>query len=226
MEKALNPLLWVRLPLLKRLRYFAIIYLLKVNLRVRRSFANSLSCLVACPSQVVHEPSLKVYPCRPKLTHRIYFPETYQPGECLPLYINIHGGGFAFSTPEQDEEFCVFFSNRFKLTVISISYSLTPWATLPVPTQDVAAIVPAILSDFTLPIDHSRVAIGGFSEGGNLALSACQLPPLQGKIKAAIPWYAPVDWSVDLAYKLSTRPYKRASDIDGLANMATIFTDM
>lgn len=168
----------------------------------------------------------KVYPCRPNLKHRIFFPKSYQSGDSLPLYINIHGGGFAMGAPEHDDEFCIFFSNQFNLLVVSINYSLTPQVEFPTPTHDVAAIVLAILSDSTLPIDLSRVAIGGFSAGGNLALSACQLPVLQGKIRAVIPWYAPVDWSVDYDYKLASRPYKRTGDVDGLAAVAPIFNHM
>jgi acetyl esterase/lipase len=104
----------------------------------------------------------------------------------LPLYIDIHGG-FAFGKPAYDDEFCTFLSRKFSFLVISVQYSLSPLATFPRLVEDVIAVVEAILNDDSLPIDHSRVAIGGFSAGGNLALSASQSPSLQGKIKAAIP---------------------------------------
>jgi acetyl esterase/lipase len=226
MEKALAPLLWAPLHPFKWLQYFALICFTKIVLRARWSLRGLLVLLGRVPKPSGKPTLLKVYPSRPKLKHRVYFPKSYQSGESLPLYINIHGGGYAFGTPEHDEEFCVFFSNHFKLLIVSISYSLAPWATFPVPTHDIAAIVLAVLSDSTLPIDPSRVAMGGFSAGGNLALSACQLPALQGKIKAVIPWYAPVDWSVDYDYKLASRPYKRPADVDGLAAVAPMLNNM
>ena len=226
MEKSLAPLRWPPLPRFTWLRYFVFICMAKSLLKVGWSLRGLLVLLGRA-----HKPSCKptfskVYQCRPKLKHRVFFPKVYKSGESLPLYVNIHGGGFAIGAPEHDDEFCIFFSNNFNLLVVSIDYSLTPWITFPVPTEDVAAVVLAVLSDRTLPIDHSRVAIGGFSAGGNLALSACQLPALQGKIKAAIPWYAPVDWSVGYAYKLASRPYKRPTDVDALAAVAPIFNNM
>jgi acetyl esterase/lipase len=54
------------------------------------------------------------------------------------------------------------------------------------PTYEIGAIAQAVINDDKLPIDKSRVAIGGFSTGGNLATSAAQLPLLRGKIKAAV----------------------------------------
>lgn len=190
------------------------------------SFRRLLALLGYAPISSGKPTFSKVYPCRPKLKHRVFFPKSYQPGQSLPLYINIHGGGFAVGSPAHDDEFCAFFSDKFNLIVISIGYSLAPWIAFPVPTQDVAAVVLAILADDALPIDHSRVAIGGFSAGGNLALSACQLPALKGKIKAAIPWYAPVDWSVTYEYKLASRPYKHPAEVDGLTMVAPIFNNM
>ena len=220
------PLFWSPLPLYTRFRYFIIICAIKILLAVGWSIRKLVIPLGLAPSPSGKPTFSKVYPCRPNLKHRVFFPKSYQSGESLPLYVNIHGGGFAFGSPEHDDEFCIFFSNHFNLLIISVDYSLTPWIAFPVPTQDVAAVVTAILSDQTLPIDHSRVAIGGFSAGGNLALSACQLPALQGKIKAAIPWYAPLDWSVNYAYKLASRPYKNPKDVDGLAAIAPIFNNM
>jgi acetyl esterase/lipase len=221
-ETTVAPLLWLPLPFLSRIQYFVIIFLLKFSITIGWSLRRLLVLFGRAPKSSGKPTFSKVYPCRPKLKHRVFFPKSYQSGQSLPLYIDIHGGGFAFGVPEHDDEFCLFFSNHFNLLIVSIDYSLTPWIAFPVPTYDVAAVVTAILSDNTLPIDHSRVAIGGFSAGANLALSACQLPALQGKIKAVIPWYAPVDWSVDYAYKHASRPYKRPGDVDGLAAIAPV----
>lgn len=38
----------------------------------------------------------KVYPVQPSLRHRIFIPKSYKSGDpLLPLYLDIHGGGFA-----------------------------------------------------------------------------------------------------------------------------------
>lgn len=226
-KTALVPQLWPRLPHFTRLRYFLYICFLKSVIKTGWTLRTLLLVPFGRAPKTTGKPVFsRVYSCRPKLKHRVYFPKSFKSGESLPLYINVHGGGFAFGSPEHDDEFCAFFSNKFNLIIVSVSYSLTPWTKFPVPTQDVAAVVLAILADHSLPIDHSRVAMGGFSAGGNLALSACQLPELQGKIKAIVPWYAPVDWSVGYAHKIASRPYKRPTDVDYLAAVAPIFNNL
>jgi acetyl esterase/lipase len=44
-----------------------------------------------------HNPTFtKVYPVQPSLRHRIFVPKSYKTGDPpLPLYLDIHGGGFA-----------------------------------------------------------------------------------------------------------------------------------
>lgn len=225
-QTTLEPLLWPSISTLTRYRYVLTICAIKILLEVGWLFRKLLIRLGFVPRLSGDPIFSKVYSCRPRLKHRFFYPKSYQPGKLLPLYIDVHGGGFAFGAPEHDDEFCSFLSNHFNFLVVSIDYSLTPWARFPVPTLDVAAVALAILDDPILPIDLSRVAIGGFSAGGNLALSACQLPALQGKIKAAVPWYAPVDWSVDYAHKLASRPYKHPGDVDKLATVAPMFNNI
>lgn len=63
-----------------------------------------------------------------------------------------------------------------------------------------------VLANPSLPIDPAKVAIGGFSAGGNLALGASQLPRLQGRIEAALVFYPIADWSHPQGVKLARRP--------------------
>jgi hypothetical protein len=48
----------------------------------------------------------------------------------------------------------------------------------------------------------------GFSAGGNLALSASQLPGLKGTVKAIVAYYPVIDFSISPSIKLAFRPYK------------------
>jgi acetyl esterase/lipase len=226
LEKTLDPLYWAPITRFTRLRYLVSIYLTKLLLTSGFLLRKLLARFGAKPLSSGKPTLSKVYPCRPKLRHRVFFPKSYEAGKSLPLYIDVHGGGFCFGIPEHDDEFCHFFANHFNLIVISVNYSLAPRVVFPAPSHDVAAVIEAILSDDTLPIDHSRVAVGGFSAGGNLALSASQMPALQGKIRAAIAWYAPVDWSVGYEEKCASRPYKVAGEVDGLAAIAPVFNNV
>ncbi|KAF4964055.1 hypothetical protein FSARC_8004 [Fusarium sarcochroum] len=227
MEEAPLPLLsWPPIPRATRYLYLFIIYIIKGLLELRWQLVRASTALGLAPKPSGSPVFSKSYPSRPGLKHRFFFPGTYELGKSFPLYIDIHGGGFAFGSPAYDDEFCAFISRKFNFLVISVQYSLSPWAKFPTPTEDIVAVVEDILQDESLPYDPSRVAMGGFSAGGNLALSACQSPKLQGKIKAAVPWYAPVDWSVDYEYKLASRSYRHDKDVDGLAALAPLFNNI
>lgn len=227
MEETSPPLLlWAPIHWSTRCLYLFVIYAIKVLLAIRWQLMQTGATLGLAARPSGKPIYSKSYPSRPKLKHRFFFPSSHKPGQSHPVYINIHGGGYAFGEPAYDDEFCAFMSREFNLLVVSVQYSLSPRATFPTPTQDVVAVVEEILQDDSLPIDHSRIAIGGFSAGGNLALSACQSPSLQGKVKAAVPWYAPVDWSVNYEYKLASRPYRHDKDVDGLAALAPIFNNL
>jgi acetyl esterase/lipase len=78
---------------------------------------------------------------------------------------------------------------------VSINYRKAPSCPFPDLVQDAAEIAKAVLNDPELPIDHSKVAIGGFSAGGNLALAIAQMEGLRGKFSHAIAIYPVVDFS-------------------------------
>lgn len=147
------------------------------------------------------------YSCRPRLGCRIYFPPNYEPGQLLPLYFNIHGGGFVLGNAESDDLFCSSWAERTGMLVVSMNYRKAPWYPFPIATTDIHAVATAVLDDENLPIDRNRVSIGGFSAGGQLALSASQLPGLKGIVKAAVIYYPVVDFGRRPDQKLESRPY-------------------
>ncbi|PWY82011.1 alpha/beta-hydrolase [Aspergillus heteromorphus CBS 117.55] len=141
------------------------------------------------------------------LTTRIFFPPGHQPGNLLPLYINIHGGGFAVCDAGVDDRFCVAWAKRTGMLVVSLDYRKVPRYPFPRGTEDIAAQVAEVLQDESLPIDRAKVVIGGFSAGGHLALSAAQVAPLKGLVQAAIVYYPIVDFSHPPNEKMESRPY-------------------
>lgn len=197
-------LLKVRLPLPHRLNCFIRLWILKF-----------LAYIAYKADRVVHPPPpsifptlIKSYPCRPALSTRIYYPPDYKSGALLPLYLNIHGGGFALGDTQQDDEFCTMWANRTGMLVVSLDYSKAPLHPFPTAVHDIAAVTNAVLADTSLPIDKAGVIIGGFSAGASLALCASQLPGLKGTIKAALTFYPIVDWTHPPDVKLEMRPYK------------------
>ncbi|KAI5858254.1 alpha/beta-hydrolase [Durotheca rogersii] len=198
------PLPKIRLSLAHRVDCFLRLWALKIV----ASIVFAVDRLFHPPPPPLRPTLVKRYPCRPGLQTRIFYPPNYKPGDLLPLYLNIHGGGFALCDPQHDDEFCVMWAKRTGMLIASLDYSKAPLYPFPAAVYDVAALANAILVDTTLPIDKSKVAIGGFSAGANLALCASQLPGLKGNLRAALTFYPIVDWSHPPDVKLSMRPYK------------------
>jgi acetyl esterase/lipase len=130
----------------------------------------------------------RYYGQNPAGESRVFIPKTYKPGDApLPLLIDIHGGGFCIGAPLLDDADNIVLSHTHGFCVVSIPYRLGPLYKFPTAPHDCAAAISAILDDESLPVDKSRVALIGYSAGGNLALSASQL--LKGRIKGVVAHY-------------------------------------
>lgn len=203
MESPLPPLLKVRMSFFHRLKCFIGLWLFKCLASVYFFYRR----LVRRPSSRTRPTLVKRYSCRPMLQTHIFYPPGYTPGERRPLYINLHGGGFAVADAQVDDPFCAAWAERTGMLVVSLDYRKVPRYPFPVAVSDVAAQIQAVLDDPALPIDEARVTIGGFSAGGNLALAASQLPPLHGRVQAAVVYYPIVDFGHPPPVKMASRPY-------------------
>ncbi|SPO05358.1 related to triacylglycerol lipase [Cephalotrichum gorgonifer] len=162
---------------------------------------------------------VKTYDVKANLPVDIFFPSSYDQTSplTLPTLFTIHGGGFCIGTPADDTRWNRAFADTHNTLVIALNYSKAPWSPFPGPVHDVACLFLSAASDPSLPIDKSRVAISGFSAGGNLALALCQLPTVRSHPaapKAVVPIYPPVDVSRTPASK--RRQYKVDTRLAGL----------
>ncbi|RMZ89691.1 hypothetical protein DV736_g3073, partial [Chaetothyriales sp. CBS 134916] len=216
---ARQPVISPPLPLARRINYAIRLWGLKfavwILLRFVRLHHRILSAL---------GPNLtRVYQIRPTLENRIFWPPSYnaKSGQKLPLFISIHGGGFALCDPSVDDHLCRAFADKHGLLVVSLNYRKPPVHCFPTAVHDVAALVRAVLDDTRLPIDHSKTVIGGYSAGGNLSLGVVQFPDIRARIKGVLPVFA----TVDLAGKYRG-PYRSTKDgrKDVLEGIAPLFT--
>ena len=154
------------------------------------------------------QPTLtRTYPIRPSIINRVFIPRSYESGnKPLPLYISIHGGGFALCDPQVDDEFASGFANKYGICVVSIGYRLAPLHRFPSQVFDCAAIAQAVIEDESIPIDRQKVILGGFSAGGNLSFAISQLPSLKGKIAAIVSFYPIVDFTRSTEQMMKERP--------------------
>ncbi|KAI0129681.1 alpha/beta hydrolase fold protein [Xylariales sp. AK1849] len=177
---------------------------------------------------------VKTYECRSYLPIRIFFPKAYDQTspENLPLIFSIHGGGWCVGDPLDDDEWNRHFADEYGFLVVALNYSKAPFRPFPTAIHDLEALMLAVIADESLPFDKKRVAITGFSAGGNLALSVCQLPSIREKINisAALPVYPPLDQSISADERIKRRYFKtelgsdlRGSPADYLKAMSPIF---
>lgn len=156
---------------------------------------------------------VKSYPCRPHLhATRIYQPKDTTV-EKLPIYITIHGGGFVVNNPSKEDEIARYIADNGKCLVASLDYSKSPANRFPVAFNDVIELALAVINDAELPIDKSKVIIGGNSAGGNLALACTQDPRLRPHILGVIGLYPVCDATRFGVDKMATRPDPSVPDI-------------
>ncbi|THW12663.1 alpha/beta-hydrolase, partial [Aureobasidium pullulans] len=179
-------------PLLTRLHLWLRLWTLKLTIRTLLSTVRFFKIKGYGTLQPTYR---KTYPIGARLMNEVWIPSSWKPGQSLPLYIDIHGGGFALGDPFHDDGWCNYLAEKQNICVVSCDYRKSPGYYFPTQTNDLVEIITSILDDETLPVDKSKICIGGFSAGGNLSLSVVQDRQLQGKIKGLCLWYPSTDFS-------------------------------
>lgn len=134
-------------------------------------------------------------PTRDGETH-VFVYKPHSEKEILPLYINIHGGGFVKGHRQQDIVFCKNICSRAECVVVDIDYTTAPEQKYPYALHQCYDVVKwAYQNPEKLTIDRKKIAVGGHSAGGNftaaLAIMANQTKEFE--IKLQILDYPPVD---------------------------------
>lgn len=133
--------------------------------------------------------------------------EVYRPQGVAqpPVYLNFHGGGFVVRAPEQDDHICRHLAAELGCVVLNVDYDVAPQHRFPVaPTQAQAVAWWAVYAGRKQGWDGKRIALGGQSAGGNLALGAClDLPSRIGVKPRGVAAVYPV---LDLATPPEAKP--------------------
>ncbi|KAG7111762.1 Arylesterase like protein [Verticillium longisporum] len=182
---------------------------------------------------------VKRYEVRPALQVRIFFPASYDKTSPnpLPTVFTIHGGGFCIGNSIEDDVWNRTFADCHGALVVSLDYAKAPAHAYPGPLHDLEGLYHAVLADESLPINRQQTALLGFSAGGNLAATLCQLESRKAREgkpsavpRAVIPIYPPLDFSVAVPDKKPSRRYKegllpglRGERRDYVADLAPLF---
>jgi acetyl esterase/lipase len=116
---------------------------------------------------------------------RAYRPRGTAPDEVLPALIYFHGGGWLLGDLDSHDGACRHYANGARCRVVSVDYRMAPEHKFPAAIDDSAAATKWIVANAgALGVNHTRVAVGGDSAGGNLAAVLAimardgDLPPL------------------------------------------------
>ncbi len=103
---------------------------------------------------------------------RAYFPQTESDGP-LPMYVMFHGGGFWMGDDYRIEEpQARMIAHEAQAIVLAVDYRLAPEHPFPAGLEDCYAVLEwAYVNAAELGGDPQRIAVGGGSAGGNLAVA-------------------------------------------------------
>ena len=91
-----------------------------------------------------------------------------------PLFVDIHGGGYALMFPEHDEKINLRILKDTGVRIISIDYPKAPQNPYPAGIEAVYEVIKYYYDNAeTYRIDRNNIGIGGYSSGGNFATVAC-----------------------------------------------------
>ncbi|MGN1193124.1 MAG: alpha/beta hydrolase [Dorea sp.] len=99
----------------------------------------------------------------------------------VPVYFDIHGGGFTWGTIEDGDLFCQELHDRLGFQVYSLDYPLVPDAEYPEPLMWVYETIDYMRRNSELyGFDADQILVGGRSAGGNLAAALSLLAKEKG----------------------------------------------
>lgn len=113
----------------------------------------------------------QVIPASPPLRLRLYRPRGATGS--LPVYLHIHGGGFAFGSLDALDRWKREIAEEAGVMVAGLDYALSPEHRFPTAIEQVLAALRWLRTEGAAHgVDTARLAVGGDSAGGNLALNA------------------------------------------------------
>ena len=131
-----------------------------------------------------------------RLTLRVHRPRTAGSAK-LPLILSLHGGGFIFGTPAQNDWLNSRLAAHLPAIVVSLAYRLAPEHPMPAQVDDAFETLVRLVGDpFGWGVDPASVAVFGESAGGTIAALVALRARKEGlTLRAQALAYPGTDWS-------------------------------
>jgi acetyl esterase len=133
-----------------------------------------------------------------------YRPESNE--SVLPVYVNLHGGGFVLSITDYDDPICRALAAQSGAVVLNVDYVVAPQHPFPDPPRHVYEVLQWVVDKGPgHGWDGTRLTVGGQSAGGALAAAAARLVLERGEpaIALQVLHYPPLDLTVPASTKRS-----------------------
>lgn len=109
------------------------------------------------------------------LAARRYVPSSLLQSSMRPTLLFLHGGAFVLGGLDSHDAPCRFLAEQADVQVIAVDYRLAPEAVAPAALVDsIAAHEWVAAHAAELSVDSARIAVGGDSAGGNLAIGVAR----------------------------------------------------
>jgi len=129
--------------------------------------------------------------------------------EPMPVYLNLHGGGFVAGVPEHDDSYCRRLAHNLGCLVVNLDYVLAPEHPFPAGLRQSFEVLEWLAEQgAALGIDPQRIAVGGHSAGGNLAAGLASLARGHKRLRVV---HQVIDYA---ALDLSQAPELKLSSLD------------
>jgi len=136
----------------------------------RAIYAGTRAATLAAPLALAEVRDVTLAATPRALPARLYRPDEAS-GAALVYF---HGGGWVLGDLDSHDNLCRRLADGSGATVISVDYALAPEAPFPAGLEDAIGALEAVRAQAgELGIDPDRIAVGGDSAGGNLAVAAC-----------------------------------------------------
>ena len=161
-----------------------------------RAFAKRRNARLAAPPPSVGRVDNRIVDADGcKVPVRIYWPAA-SADRVRPGYVHAHGGGFVVGDLDMADTVCRTICRDAGVVVVSVDYRLAPEHKFPAGLDDTIAVMRWVArKGGENGIDTRRLAIGGDSAGGNLAIAAALAlaPELDGALRFQVLVYPVTD---------------------------------
>ena len=108
------------------------------------------------------------------------------PDEARAAYLHVHGGGWAFGTPDSQDQTLVRLATAARVAVVTIGYRLAPEHPHPAAVEDCVAAIRWLAANAESELGATRVVVAGESAGAHLAACALLVLRDQGELAPVV----------------------------------------